>query len=544
MKVLKPTYLFILIYICLYSETKAQYISNVTTPDSTIEKSTDVNDPAVAAAATITAEDMKTHLTILASDEYEGRETGNPGNEKAANYITTKMDSLGLSPAGIENSYSQPVAFTFSKWSDTDIYVNSKRFKHLWDYVAFPNRNKSNAAIKADEIIYLGYGIDDPKYSDYDKVDVSGKVIMIQKGEPIKKDSTSRITGTSTMSAWSTDIETKLSTAKKAGVELVLIIEDDIKKMLSENRRNLIGYVTELGVKNEDDLTTANHAYISTNVAKAIAGDQLKKMIKSRTRSNKKGKACDVPMSSDFIMNMSKEVQVLESENVAAMVTGSEKPDEIIIVSAHYDHLGKRGDEIYNGADDNGSGTTTIMEIAEAFQYAKQAGHGPKRSVLFLWMTGEEKGLLGSAYYAENPLFPLSNTVADVNVDMVGRVDEKYTNNPHYIYVIGSDRLSTDLHEINESANQKYTQLTLDYTFNSEDDPNRYYYRSDHYNFAKKGIPSIFYFNGVHADYHKTSDTVEKINFQKMQEVGRHIMHVTWELANRTERINVDGEVK
>jgi len=528
----------------LTSSMSAQYISGVSIPDSTTTVITDESDISVALANTITAEDMRNHLTILASDEYEGRETGNPGNDKAAEYITNHMKSVGLKGAGLEGSFTQPVGFTFSKWVDTDIFVDKVRFKHLWDYIAFPSRNVSTLITKTDKVLYLGYGIDDPKYSDYEDNDVAGKVIMIHKGEPYNKDSISWITGTENPSEWTTDINTKLETAKKKGVALVLIIEDDIKGMLASNRRGLIGYTTELGVKREEDLTIANHAYISTNVVKAIAGKKAKKMIKSRKRSDKKGKACDVPMKTDFIMNMSKEVKTLESQNVAAFIEGSEKPDEVVVVSAHYDHLGKRGEEIYNGADDNGSGTTTVMEIAEAFSMGSSKGQAPKRSVLFLLLTGEEKGLLGSAYYSETPLFPLENTVADVNVDMVGRVDKKYEENPHYIYVIGSDRLSTDLHNINEEMNNTYTKLTLDYKYNSEDDPNRYYYRSDHYNFAKKGIPSIFFFNGTHDDYHQTTDTVEKINFEKMEQVGRHIFHLAWELANRDERIVVDGEVE
>ena len=155
-------------------------------------------------------------------------------------------------------------------------------------------------------------------------------------------------------------------------------------------------------------------------------------------------------------------------------------------------------------------------------------------------VTAEEKGLLGSEYYTARPVFPLESTVANINVDMVGRVDEKYQDNPDYIYVIGSDRLSTELHQINEQANDTYMHLTLDYTYNEPNDPNRYYYRSDHYNFAEKGIPAIFYFNGTHDDYHRASDTVEKINFAKMEKIGRLVFYTAWELANRDKRIEVD----
>lgn len=521
---------------------QAQYISDVVQPDTTI--AVDTTDISVQYARTITASDMRDHLSIIASDEYEGRETGTPGCEKAAKYISDYMENLGLQAANGDYGYYQPVGFTFSRWADTDIYINKKRFEHLKDYLQFPSKNRQNPALTADEVVYLGYGIDDPEYSDYKKNDVKGKVIMIYEGEPYNKDSISHITGTKEPSEWTTDMDKKLKVAYEKGVKLVLIIEDDIKGMLGENRRKLLGSEVQLGVKKEEDLETADHAYISTNIVKAIAGKKLKKMIKSRKRSNKKGKPCDVPMKTDFMINMTKKVRTLESQNVAAYIKGSEKPDEYVVISAHYDHLGKRGKEIYNGADDNGTGTTALLEMAQAMKLAETQGNGPKRSVVFLWMTGEEKGLLGSEYYSKSPLFPLEQTIVDVNVDMIGRVDEAHKDNPYYIYAIGSDRLSTDLHKINVETNQKYTQIIMDHTFNDEEDPNRFYFRSDHYNFAKNGIPSIFFFSGVHEDYHMTTDDVDRIMFDKMETVGRHIFHLTWELANRDKKIVVDGEVK
>jgi len=487
---------------------------------------------------------MLAHLSVLASDEHEGRETGTPGNAKAMDYIIEHFKTIGIPADAKAKNYKQNVEFTFTKWVDTDIFIGETRYKHLWDYLAFPEMNSSMTAVTTDEIVYLGYGIDDPEYSDYKKNDVKGKVIMINKGEPLKKDSTSWITGGEEMSPWSTDINKKLELAKSKGVKLVLIIENDIKKMLAENRRKLLGTSMRLGNQTQVELSTANHAYISTTIAKDIIGEKAKKVIKSRKRSSKKGKACDVTLPTKFIINMAKEDKLLRGANVMAYLEGTDKKEELVVVSAHYDHLGMRGDEVYNGADDNGSGTTTVLELAQAFKIAKDEGNGPRRSILFLLVTGEEKGLLGSEYYSENPIYDLSNTVVDVNVDMVGRVDEKYAANPNYIYVIGSDRLSTDLHEINEQTNKKYSGLTLDYTYNSEEDPNRYYFRSDHYNFARKGVPAIFFFNGVHADYHMTSDTVDKINFTKMEKVGRHIFQTIWELSNRDERIRVDGEVE
>ena len=230
----------------------------------------------------------------------------------------------------------------------------------------------------------------------------------------------------------------------------------------------------------------------------------------------------------------------IKGENIIGYIEGTDLKDELLVITAHYDHLGTKEDSlIYNGADDNGSGTSSIMEIAQAFMLAKKEGNGPRRSVLIMPVSGEEKGLLGSKYYADNPIYPLENTIANLNVDMIGRIDD-YHDNPDYVYLIGSDRLSTELHQISEDVNKQYINLELDYKFNEEDDPNRYYYRSDHYNFAKNNIPVIFYFNGVHADYHKISDTVDKIHFGKIQKISRYIFLTAWELANRNERPKLD----
>ena len=230
------------------------------------------------------------------------------------------------------------------------------------------------------------------------------------------------------------------------------------------------------------------------------------------------------------------------SENVVAYIKGSEKPDEVLIVSAHLDHIGISSDgQINNGADDDGSGTVAILEIAEAFKLAANDGNGPKRSILFLHVTGEELGLYGSRYYTDvSPIFPLKNTVADLNIDMIGRIDPKHSDNPNYLYLIGSDKLSTELHNISEAVNKKYFNMEFDYTYNDDNDPNRFYYRSDHYNFAKNNIPVIFYFNGTHADYHKPTDTPDKIDYDMLEKRTRLIFTTAWELANRDKRIVVD----
>ena len=243
-------------------------------------------------------------------------------------------------------------------------------------------------------------------------------------------------------------------------------------------------------------------------------------------------------------MNKDSGENLPDSANIWAFIEGSEKPNEIVVVSAHYDHVGIKNGEVYNGADDDGSGTVSLLEIAQAFEKAKKEGHGPKRSILILHMTGEEHGLYGSEFYSENPLFPITKTVADVNIDMVGRRDELHKDSNNYVYLIGSDYLSTDLFNICEAVNTKYTHLNLDYKFNDRKDPNRFYYRSDHYNFAKHGIPVVFLFNGVHADYHQASDEVDKIEFDALTKRAQLGFSIAWELANRDARIKVDKDGK
>lgn len=239
-------------------------------------------------------------------------------------------------------------------------------------------------------------------------------------------------------------------------------------------------------------------------------------------------------------LNARRNENLPDSENIWAYIEGSEKPDEIVVISAHYDHVGIIDGEIYNGADDDGSGTVALLEIAKAFAKAKKEGHGPKRSILFLHVTGEEHGLHGSRYYSENPLFPIANTIANLNIDMIGRRDVEHTASNNYVYVIGADRLSTDLHNLVVAQNDKYTKIDLDFKFNDPKDPNHFYERSDHYNFAKHGIPSVFLFNGVHEDYHQKGDEPEKIEYDALTKRTKLAFVIAWDLANRANRPVVD----
>jgi hypothetical protein len=495
-------------------------------------------------ANTITAEELKNYLTVLASDDFEGRETGTEGQRKAADFIAAHFKKLGLPALGDDQTCFQKIAFTAESWDNgqIELNINGQRYRHLSDFVSFPSVNANRPQFSARELIFLGYGIDDPKYSDYKGVDVKDKAILIYRDEPVDAKGISFLTGSKELSAWSSDWHKKLETAMRYGVSTVLIIDPDIKKTVGEARNTLLNSEMKMGEGGQAEGRYANNAFISSTLAKEMVGGKFKKFVKLRDGIKKSGKPAHLLLDCKLEMVQKKNIRQLLGSNVLGYIEGTDPKlkNELVIVSAHYDHLGKRGSAIYHGADDNGTGTSTVMEIAQAFMEAQKQGQGPRRSVLCLLVSGEEKGLLGSEYYAEHPVFPLENTVADVNVDMIGRTDKAHEGNSNYIYVIGSNRLSTELHDINEAANATYTHLDLDYTFNAKDDPNRFYYRSDHYNFAKKGIPSIFYFSGVHKDYHQPSDTVDKILFDKMEKIGRLIFYTTWELANRDARIKVN----
>lgn len=519
----------------------AQYISSVTVPDPNAVLVDDINLDNVKYAHTITAEDMKKQLFIIASEKMAGRETGYEGNVLAGEYISEQLKSWGVKPAPGMKDYFQPIALTYTSWDKSELKLEGKAYRHLWDYLSLPGKNNEIPSQKIQEVLFLGYGIDERAFNDYSGKKVKGKAIMINEGEPMMSDSISKLTGTTQMSDWT--LEKKIELAHQKGVEIIFIVPKDLKTTLNDNRRSVLSPMVDLDNTVGKKIDGPNVIYISSSLARDIMGEKgVSELENARVEMDEKGKFKQVVFTPDLELNFTKNQKLIEGRNIIAYFEGSSKTDETVIISAHYDHIGKRGDVTYFGADDNGTGTTTLLEFAEALSKAEKDHKLPARNIMLLWMTGEEKGLLGSKYYAEHPVIPIKNTIVDVNIDMIGRQDKKYKekNEKYYIYTIGSDRLSQDLHEVNEEINKKYSGLILDYTFNSESDPNRFYYRSDHYNFAQKGIPAIFFFSGVHEDYHQPGDTPDKIMYDKMERIGRHAFQLMWELANRPDRIRVN----
>ena len=501
----------------------------------TVSTTTEAENPVkevspVSYAETITEDELKEHLYIYASDEFEGRETGKPGQKKAIAYLKKQYEALGVPPAQANGDYFQKVPLEIGKVPAGTIAINGASYELGKDVLTF-----TAAVGNSSEVIYTGYGIEEGNYSDYKDLDVTGKIVLIKSGEPKNEDGTYLLSGSIEKSVWSNMSEamgkkTALAFAKGAIGALYYDSENfarfkryfDYMKTNGSGRMGLAAETTEnyIVLLNEKAAKALNTTITTNNQPASIAVD-LKMDVKS---TNDK----------------------VDSENVVAIIKGSEKPNEYLIISSHLDHIGITADgQINNGADDDGSGSVALLEIAQAFKKASDNGDGPKRSVVFLHVTGEEKGLLGSKYYTDyNPIFPLKQTVANLNIDMIGRIDPKREGDRNYVYLIGSDKLSTELHELSEEVNTKYSNIELDYTFNDENDPNRFYYRSDHYNFAKNNIPIIFYFNGTHEDYHRPGDTPDKINYDLLENRTRLVFYTAWQLANRANKVIVDKATK
>ncbi|MCU0448216.1 MAG: M28 family peptidase [Bernardetiaceae bacterium] len=493
-------------------------------------------DPVAEYAASITQADLKKHLLVIASDELEGRDTGSEGQKKAAEYLVTHFKQMGLTGPVANNPVSpfyQPVPLERKRTGESFIEPKKVSLALYDDFVVWGDLSLPG---KKMPLVFMGYGLETDKYSDYAKADVKGKVAVILTGEP-KNAQGSAIAG-ATMAQLAT--QAKVSLAYEKGAVAVIVVGDNEQmfKRLADRAKSggSMGLATGKNAPKGYLLVSPRRGADLFGAANVAKYQQLV------TQITETGQSTAGQLGAKAKLKVVPAPEVIKTDNVLAYLEGTDKKDEVVVISAHYDHVGKNAQgQVFNGADDDGSGTVALLEIAEAFAKAKAAGKGPRRSLLFLAVTAEERGLLGSLYYSENPVFPLASTVADLNMDMIGRADEAHKDQPNFIYIIGSTMLSTDLHRASEEAAKKYVPgLALDYRYNTKDDPNRFYYRSDHYNFAKHNIPSIFYFNGVHADYHQTTDDVDKIDFGAYELRTRLVFATAWEVANREQRLVVD----
>lgn len=481
----------------------------------------------------IIAKQAKAHLAVLASDALAGREMGEEGGREAAAYIEKTFRKIGLH-GPVAGEFTQSIAASAVRLEQS-LQINGQHFEPITDFYSMPaGVSLGGFDVKTDSIVFAGYGTinesKSPYYNNFSGQRLEGKVVMLVYSDAANK-------------VYSLDNKMRYLAFHK--VKAVLIVHPlvdnippDLGTYLRMEETVLPG--SEALAKLQATEQGIPTVFIGTRAADALLagiGSSLSAM-SATLDAEPAYKATS--FKAELALAASKKMRDLQSVNVLGYLPGSDPTlkDELLIVSAHYDHLGittHQGgvDSINNGADDNGSGTTGIMLIAEAFMKASKAGKGPKRSILFTAFTGEEKGLIGSSHYVAEPVFPLEKTIVNLNVDMIGRTDTIYKNDPNYIYIIGADRISADLDKTIKSVNDKYTQLQLDEKFNVRSDPMQLYYRSDHYNFAKNNIPVTFFFSGFHDDYHRVGDEKEKIDFDALCKRAKLIFFTAWELANR-----------
>jgi hypothetical protein len=482
------------------------------------------NKSLVKISNSIRAEDLKKHLYVIASDEMGGRDTPSPGLEKAAEYIENHFRQIGLKP-GNSDSYRLPYTIYRDSVVGSSLAVNGRSYEADKDFQA--GNNNFSAEMPFSEAVFVGYGIVDGDIDDYKDLDVRGKAVIMLEGTP-EGYKPSRQGFRNPGNTFG-----KINAAGNKGVAAVLIVSKRFPRTASRNN-------ARWSLNNYPSSINPFSFYISPKIASAIMGESGMDIFDGvKNLPELYGK-----YSANIDLSYTRKSVTTQVTNVMGVLEGTDKKDEYVIITAHYDHVGTRNDTtIYNGADDDGSGTVSVLELAETFAKARAEGKGPRRSILFMTVSGEEHGLWGSSYYANNPVYPIEKTTVDLNIDMIGRIGEEYLkdkDSTNYIYIIGDDKLSSDLTPITENVNNTYTHLKLDRKYNDPNDRNRFYYRSDHYNFAQKGIPIIFYFNGVHKDYHQPTDTPDKINYSLMEKRAKLVFFTAMEMANRDEMLKRD----
>jgi len=470
----------------------------------------------------ISTNSLKENLTIIASDALEGRETGTRGQKMAAAFIAAHFNDLGLT-APVNGSYYQSVDLYSSVVGEVYLKAGNTQFDNYSSIIYFGSADTGGEV--SLPVVFAGNGTE----ADFNQVDVKGKAVLFITKE-------TRLTGNKTVAL-----------ARERGATLILINNtetiNDFEVMTSQMRNFFSG--GRLSLEKPKPSQNAGLFLLSTAAVEKVMGTTMDKLKKAAAEEPSKNALKKIkPTSIQYKVTMN--TKITRSDNVLGYLEGTDKKEELLVITAHYDHIGKRngseGDLINNGADDDGSGTVAVMELAKVFAQAKKEGKGPRRSILFMLVTGEEKGLLGSDYYTSNPVYPLSSTVINLNIDMIGRRDKEHKDSAPYVYVIGSDKLSAELHALSENVNKTYTNLIFDYTYNDQNHPDRLYYRSDHWNFAKKNIPIVFYFDGIHEDYHRPSDEVGKIEFDLLTQRTKCVFFTAWEVANREQRLTVDPE--
>ncbi len=493
----------------------------------------DYDKAGIEAARLVDIDSMKSAVDYLASDSLEGRETGEPGQTKAAKYIAGQFRLFGLKPLGDSGTYFQHFFVDISRISDSS-YLRSGG-KYFWgskDFLVMPF-TAADTSVTA-QIIFAGYGYEDGSYSDYKGMDVTGKIVMLLGGNPKFADTNDVMVRTGLY---------KMTNAVSNGAAAVIMTINDGDEGFARLRKsfNATDGVKQMSLASEIGKPAQFKPVQLIYIRESIADSILLSRHFTSTRLARRIDSLKVPVSLQLgkaTVSVRIDRETRETENVVAVLGGTDTllDSRYMVYSAHYDHLGMTPDcAVFHGADDNASGTATVLEIARAYALSTVK---PRRSVVFLTVSGEEEGLLGSKYFTSHSPIPLDSIVADINTDMDGRIDPAHEeSDSNYIYVIGSKRLSNELDSLLVAADSESVKLSLDYRYDAENDPNRFYYRSDSYSFARHKVPTIFFFNGVHTDYHKPSDTSDKIAFSVMHKRAILILLTGWKAANLSWRL-------
>ncbi len=492
----------------------------------------------------ITPERLKAHLELVASDELEGRDTPSRGLDIACLYVATQLKLWGAVPAGDNGTFFQNIKLSRSSidFKKCEINLNGKSFAYGDGF-----KNASGAGSASGNMVYVGHGyfLKGKNIDPYKGLDLKGKIMIVASGMP-------EGTGFRDMQGTAgVDYMTPRQAAEKLGASGIITVPDAdyLSNWAPRDVARMGGFTMS-----SDEGKSIPNITIGSELAKAIFEGESLSAEDVMKGGGAPEKSFALKSSQLIKLDVVEQREEILAKNVVAIVPGTSPTlkDEYVAFGAHIDHVGMRtsgsGDRIFNGADDDGSGTVSILEIAHAFL----TGPKPKRSCLFVWHCGEEKGLWGSEYFTSHPTVPLNKIITQLNIDMIGRSkpegDTKPSNKvltgPHEIYVVGSTKMSTDLQKLSESTNAKFLKLTFNYKYDDPKDTENIFYRSDHYNYAKRGIPIIFYFDGVHEDYHRPGDEVSKIDFLKMSQVARTVMATGWNLANSEKGPVVDKPLK
>jgi len=490
---------------------------------------------------TINLEGLKTDLTVLAHDSLHGRNTGSAGENSAANFLANKYELLGLLPVGDNGTYFQKVELTqpiTNAYNYTISSIESEvvdKSTHSANTIGSFRTWRSGEKELKGEIVFVGYGIKNEIANNFPD-NAEGKwILAFYDGSNLRR------------------IQDEVTKSKAIGAILIIDTDEESFIEFAKEEQASFGQAGRMSLTYlEKEVSLPN----TINIVNPVIAAQLLGLAGVEDLNNLGQSLFEDPSgfeasATGFVLEHKKDApgQTVESKNIVALIEGSNPllKDEVVVLSSHYDHLGvgrpdSTGDAIYNGADDDGSGTVGILHIAQALISAKRAGAGPERSVLVLHVTGEEKGLLGSRYYSDHPIYPIENTIANLNLDMIGRRDIEHPDDGDYIYIIGGKIISSGLDAMLQEANSESVNITLNDRYNDLNDPNQFYRRSDHWNFGRFGIPFAFFFNGVHEDYHRPSDEVDKIDFEALTKRAQLIFVTTAKVANAIQRPKVDNE--